>query len=181
LALKGIIGLKAVSAMASMVGKDSTKETIDYISQSYLEYWMQHGINHNATLPHTNLQYDHPESHGLLYNLYADALLGLNFVPKEVYDMQSKFYPTIAQEFGVPLDTRNNWTKSDWEMFAAAVASKDTQSLMIKALANWINVTPTHRAMTDLFMVDTGDYPGNLQFTARPVMGGTFALLALKK
>jgi hypothetical protein len=94
--------------------------------------------------------------------------------------MQSKFYPTISQEFGVPLDTRNKWTKSDWEMFAAAIASPETQKLMHGQLARWINITPTHRAMTDLFNVDTGAYPGGLQFTARPVMGGTFALLALK-
>ena len=108
-------------------------------------------------------------------------MLNLKFVPQSIYDMQSKFYPTISGTHGVPLDTRNRWTKSDWEMFAAAIASPDTQKLMIKQLANWINVTPTHRPLTDLFMVDTGDYPGGLQFTARPVMGGTFALLALRK
>jgi hypothetical protein len=94
--------------------------------------------------------------------------------------MQSAFYPTVSDVYGVPLDTRNKWTKSDWEMFAAAVASPETQKLMIKQLAKWINVTPTHRPMTDLFNVDSGDYPGGLQFTARPVLGGTFALLALK-
>jgi hypothetical protein len=93
--------------------------------------------------------------------------------------MQSAFYPTIRQPFGVPLDTRNVWTKSDWEMFAASIASDSTREMFIKDLANWINTTPTHRPMTDLFNVDSGDFPGGLQFTARPVMGGSFALLAL--
>ena len=167
--------------MATLLRRDSTRQTVDNIAQSYLEFWMEHGINHDANPPHANLQYDSPETHGLLYNLYADALLGLDFIPREVYDMQSNFYPTVAQKFGVPLDTRNKWTKSDWEMFAAAVASPDTQRMMIKTLADWINVTPTHRPLTDLFNVDTGDYPGTLQFAARPVMGGTFSLLALKK
>jgi hypothetical protein len=48
---------------------------------------------------------------GLLYNLYADRLLGLNLVPQSIYDMQSAFYPTVAQTYGVPLDTRNVVTK----------------------------------------------------------------------
>jgi hypothetical protein len=48
---------------------------------------------------------------GLLYNLYADRLLGLNLVPQSIYEMQSAFYPTVAQTYGVPLDTRNIVTK----------------------------------------------------------------------
>ncbi len=48
---------------------------------------------------------------GLLYNLYGDKLLGLNLVPQSIYDMQSTFYPTVVQNYGVPLDTRNAFTK----------------------------------------------------------------------
>jgi hypothetical protein len=50
-------------------------------------------------------------SAGLLYNLFADAQLGLNFVPQSVYQMQSDFYPTVANKYGVPLDTRHTYTK----------------------------------------------------------------------
>lgn len=48
---------------------------------------------------------------GLLYNLYADRLLGLKLVPQSVYDMQSAFYPTVNNKYGVPLDTRHGYTK----------------------------------------------------------------------
>jgi hypothetical protein len=51
------------------------------------------------------------EKLGLLYNLHADRLLGLNLVPQSIYDMQSTFYPTVTEEYGVPLDTRNVYTK----------------------------------------------------------------------
>jgi hypothetical protein len=54
--------------------------------------------------------YSHIDS-GLLYNLFADAQLGLNLVPQSVYQMQSDFYPTIANTYGVPLDTRHTLTK----------------------------------------------------------------------
>lgn len=51
---------------------------------------------------------------GLLYNLFADAQLGLNLVPKSVYDMQSTFYPTVENKYGVPLDTRHTYTKGEY-------------------------------------------------------------------
>ena len=49
---------------------------------------------------------------GILYNLYADAQLGLGLVPDSVYEMQSNFYPTVKNTYGVPLDTRHTYTKS---------------------------------------------------------------------
>lgn len=94
--------------------------------------------------------------------------------------MQSAFYPTVANEHAVPLDTRHNWAKSDWEMFAAAVASRDTRDMLIEKLANWVGATSSDRAMTDLFDSETGGFPRDgPTFVARPVVGGFFALLAL--
>lgn len=115
---------------------------------------------------------------GLLYNLYADAELSLNLVPKSVYDIQSAFYPTVEVKYGVPLDTRHTYTKGDWELFVAAVASTSTRNMFIKDLATWISETPTNRALTDLYDASSGDYPG-ITFVGRPVMGGAFALLTL--
>ena len=50
--------------------------------------------------------------------------------------------------------------------------------MFIKALAGWINDTPTNRPETDLYDTISGDYPG-ITFVARPAVGGSFALLAL--
>lgn len=60
-------------------------------------------VTYQMTLANLNI--------GLLYNLYADRLLGLGLVPQSIYDMQDAFYPTVAQDYGVPLDTRNSRTK----------------------------------------------------------------------
>ena len=48
---------------------------------------------------------------GLLYNLFGDRELGLNLVPQSIYDMQSAFYPTVEEQYGVPLDTRHDYAK----------------------------------------------------------------------
>ncbi|KAK5241361.1 hypothetical protein LTR16_009457, partial [Cryomyces antarcticus] len=118
-------------------------------------------------------------SYGLLYNLYCDRELGLGLVPQFVYDMQSAFYPTQELQYGVPLDTRHSYTKDDWEMFCAAIASPSTQSMFVNDLANWIDQTPTNRPFGDLFDANTGDY-ADVSFGARPVVGGMFSILALK-
>lgn len=177
LALKGMIGLKAMSQIALLTNNNDTYGTI---ADTYLTQWQDLAITKSTSLPHTTLSYGDESSHGLLYNLYADKLLGLNFVPQSIYDMQSAFYPTVALDYGVPLDTRHTWTKSDWEMFVAAVSSPSTKTMFISKLANWIGNTTTQLAMTDLFDAGHGGWPDNgPQFKARPVMGGAAALLAL--
>lgn len=177
LALKGIIGLKAMSEISRLTGNADSFGTT---AEDYLAKWQTYAINNDTAVPHTTLSYGDADSHGLLYNLYADKLLALNFVPQSVYDMQSAFYPTVALEYGVPLDTRHTWTKSDWQMFVAAVSSPETRTMFITKLANWIGTTSTQLAMTDLFDAGTSGWPdGGPQFKARPVMGGSCALLAL--
>ncbi|KKY31115.1 putative glutaminase-like protein [Diaporthe ampelina] len=175
LALKGIIGLKAMGQVANLTGN---VVTYDATAEEYLPQWQNFGVNLDASPPHSVLTYNDPSSHGLLYNIYADRLLGLNFVPQQIYDIQSEFYPTLATDFGVPLDTRHNWIKSDWELWAAAVASEETKKMFIDKQVYWINNTPQTIPYGDLIDGDTGGYTPN-QFRARPVMGGMFSLLAL--
>lgn len=95
---------------------------------------------------------------GLLYNLFADAQLGLGLVPQSVYQMQSNFYPSVVNQYGVPLDTRHSYTKLDWECFTAAIASSDTRSMFFHHLATWVNQTPTNRPLTDLYDTISGKY-----------------------
>ncbi|KAE8354265.1 hypothetical protein BDV28DRAFT_147287 [Aspergillus coremiiformis] len=180
LALKGIIGIQAMAKISNRTAHPDDASNHSSIAQDYIRQWQTLGVAHNANPPRTTLSYGANETHGLLYNLYADRELGLNLVPQSVYDMQSTFYPTVKAKYGVPLDTRHTYTKADWELFTAAVASTSTRDMFHKALATWISETPTNRGFTDLFDTQTGDYPG-ITFIARPVMGGAFALLVLKE
>ncbi len=182
LALKGIIGIEAMSQMAKLIGENDDASNYTNIAHDYIGKWETLGVNKNATPPHASITYNNISTHGLLYNLYNDKLLNLNLVPQEVYDIQSNFYPTVKQNYGVPLDTRNEYlTKGDWEIFCAAIASDDTKKMFIDSLAKWINETPTSGPFTDLYATNNGTYPAVATFKARPVVGGTFALLALNQ
>ena len=90
--------------------------------------------------------------------MFADKELGLGLVPQNVYDIQSKFYPTIKQTYGIPLDSRNTKNaKADWEIFTAAISSDDTRKQIIESMGNWVHDTPTNRAFTDLYDATTGE------------------------
>jgi hypothetical protein len=180
LALKGIIAIRAMSAIANLTDHPADATSYSDTAASYITQWQDLGINRADSPPHTTLSYNNASSHGLLYNLYADALLNTSLVPRSVYEMQSAFYPTIAEAYGVPLDTRHTWGKNDWEMWSAAVASESTRTEMLARLARWIGETSTNSPVADLYDAVTGGY-GAVPFKARPVVGGWFALLAIDK
>lgn len=103
LAIKGIIGIEAMAAIANMTGNTADGANYSSIAQSYITQWQTLAIaqtSANWTLPHTTLNYGANDTYSLLYNLYADTLLGLNLVPKSVYQMQSDFYPEANLQYG---------------------------------------------------------------------------------
>ena len=61
LAIKGIIGLKAMSRIAQLT---NNPDKFGEIAQQYLEGWKTFAINTNATPPHTKLSYGDENSHG---------------------------------------------------------------------------------------------------------------------
>jgi len=85
------------------------------------------------------------------------------------------------QKYGLPLDSRHLYTKSDWEFNAAAIAEPKVRKLILDRVARWVNETATDRPLSDLYETEgDGGYPG-IYFIARPVVGGHFAFLALER
>ena len=181
LAIKGIVGLQAMAAVARVVGHPDDAAQFADTASHYYNLWESYAIDPKGQ--HALLAYEWRSSWGLMYNIYPDKLLNLGIVNSSVYDMQSKFYPTVSQAFGVPLDNRHHYTKSDWMIWTAATSSANTRRLFVNALAFWLNSTSTDHPFTDLYeTIDTGSYPSvpnGITFKARPVVGGHFALLAL--
>ena len=183
LGVKGIVGLQAMAGVAGVVFDASSVQSYATTASNYFSTWEYYGIDPSHR--HTLLSYEWRSSWGLLYNTYPDKLLNLGIIPQSLYEMQSNWYPQVSQVFGIPLDSRHSYTKSDWEMWTAATCSPETRRLFVNGLAYWLNYTDTDRAFTDLYeTVDTGSYPVSptpIYFNARPVTGGHFSLLALLK
>lgn len=93
--------------------------------------------------------------------------------------MQSTWYSAVLQRYGLPLDSRHLYVKSDWEFFAAAVTSKRVREEILQSVALWVNETVSDRPFTDCYDSEgEGNFLGPY-FLARPVVGGHFAFLTL--
>ena len=104
-----------------------------------------------------------------------------DFIPHGVYVNQSNWYAVVMQRYGLPLDSRHLYTKSDWEFEAAAVAEPAVRKDILDRVSRWLNETSTDRPFTDLYETEgTGGFPGP-HFMARPVVGGHFSFLALER
>ncbi|KAK0557871.1 hypothetical protein OC846_000166 [Tilletia horrida] len=182
LAIKGLIGIAAMGEIASLVGQSGDAAIYRNISQQYASAWQFLAVDKAKT--HTKLLYQQDDSWGTLYNAGLERWLNLALLPKSIYDMQDKWYPKQQQKYGVPLDSRHQWTKSDWALFSASVSgSISTRNLFISLLYKFWSDGKTGVPMTDLYETTTGDspkypYDPTVNFLARPVVGGHFALLA---
>ena len=57
--------------------------------------------------------------------------------------MQSDWYRAVRQTYGLPLDSRHLYTKTDWEFFTAAVSSENVRAEILESVALWVNETVT--------------------------------------
>ncbi|KAI0770848.1 DUF1793-domain-containing protein [Irpex lacteus] len=174
LAIKGIIGIKAMAAIADLVGDSARSSNYSNIASSYVQQWQKFATS--STVKHLTLSYGDDSSWGLTYNLYADKLLGTNTFPQSVFDLQTSWYSTVVNSFGVPLDTRHTYTKSDWEIWTAAiVSSTSVRDTFIKSVRNYAADGKSSQPLGDWYETTDGSVEG---FRARPVVGGHFALVS---
>ncbi|KAI3241083.1 hypothetical protein DTO012A7_2782 [Penicillium roqueforti] len=189
LALKGIVGINAMSKIAEVAGHDADAAHFKKVARDYITKWEKFGMSRDGS--HAKLAYDWYGSWTTIYNLYADAQLCFHlegtdtdspgFVPRHIYQKQSVWYHYVRQKYGLPLDSRHMYTKTDWEFFSMAVASKAVRTEILDSVARWVNETTTDRPLTDLHNTEgDGGFPGP-NFFARPVIGGHFAFLALER
>ncbi|KAL8668741.1 MAG: hypothetical protein Q9168_006637, partial [Polycauliona sp. 1 TL-2023] len=156
LAIKGIVGLAAMSRIATLTNDPLASKNFSLTATKYYAQWETLAIDPEEK--HTVLAYEWRSSWNLLYNIFPAMLLGLDVIPKGLYEMQCAFYPSVSQIYGVPLDSRHVYTKSDESMWAAATCggagsgsgSAETRKLMVNGLAKWINETSTDGGFSDL-------------------------------
>ncbi|MDX6257684.1 MAG: hypothetical protein QOJ11_4018 [Frankiales bacterium] len=176
LALKGIVGIGAMSQIATAAGNASDSASYLATARNYIGQWQQKAMD--TAGDHLKLAYDQDGTWSLKYNGYADRVLNLGLVPPSVAATEAAWYLKRTSTFGVPLDIRHQFTKADWEMWTAAWLKDHTEArdLLISGLYSFANRTGSRAPMTDWYDTVTDRQNG---FQARPVVGGFFALLTV--
>ncbi len=174
LALKGIIAIGAMSLIATAAGNTADAAHYMSVARGYISQWVTMGLDSSGQ--HMKLAYDQDGTWSLKYNGSPDRFLGLGLVPLGVAYMEANWYQSQAGTYGVLLDPRNDYTKTDWEMWTAAWLADQTgaRDMLVEGVYGFADTTPQRVPFSDWYVVSSGAQQG---FADRPVIGGVLSLL----
>ena len=99
-----------------------------------------------------------------------DKLWGTNLFPNDAMERDVQYYLTKQNKYGLPLDCRKDYTKSDWIMWTAGMAKEKADFLKFVApLYDYMNETGSRVPTSDWYDTKTGLMIG---FKARSVIAG---------
>ena len=121
------------------------------------------------------LTFDGEGSWSLKYNLIWDKLLDLRIFDPKIAKTEVAYYLTRMNPYGIPLDSRCDYTKSDWEMWTVVLDDNEEYRKQIihtmwKLSAAWTAELRSRTGITRKRQKQKG-------FQNRTVQGGLFILL----
>ncbi len=171
LSVKAILGLASYGELAGMLGKADVKKEYTDLAKGMAQKWMQLAEDGN----HYTLAFGSKGTWSQKYNLVWDKILGYNIFPKAVREKEVKYYLTKQQAYGLPLDSRKTYTKSDWVLWTATLADNEADfKTLVQPMWKYAHETPSRVPISDWH--ETTDAKV-LNFRARSVVGGYFIKL----
>lgn len=170
LSIKATLGLASYAVLSEMIGHPETAKTYRNTARSFAKRWVKEAWDGD----HYRLAFDQAGSWSQKYNLVWDKILGLNIYPDSVAKVETAFYRSKMNPYGVALDSRQGgkMAKVDWSLWTACLSGNrsDFEQIM-NPVWRYINETPNRVAMCDNYDTTNGRY---VMFHARPVVGGVF-------
>ncbi|WP_183308160.1 glutaminase family protein [Dysgonomonas hofstadii] len=165
LSIKAIMGIASFSYCAQMLGKEKEAGKFLATAKQMAQEWIKKADDGD----HYRLNFDKPGTWSQKYNLVWNKILDFGVFPSSVYQKEITYYLTKQNKYGLPLDSRRLWTKSDWIMWSATLAdNKETFGEFINPVWNFMNETVLRVPMSDWYKTDV---PAHVIFKGRSVVG----------
>lgn len=172
LSAKAIMGIAAFGLILQALGREEAHRYLEkagVMAKSWLERADMGG--------YTSLSFS-GDGWSMKYNLVWDKLLGLNLLPEDFYSREIGSYLSRMERYGLPLDSRAPYSKTDWILWTAAMADEESFSAFVAPIALYLKQTSSRVPFSDYYDTQTARYE---KFIARSVQGGLFMPLLADK
>ncbi len=174
LSLKAIMGMAGFADILEHLGKKDEGEKLLAVAKEYAASFIENAENPDGSY---RLAYDREGTFSLKYNSVWDKIWKTGLFPEKFFKNEIDRYKKEARYYGVPLDSREKYTKSDWLLWAACLAEKKEDfEFFTSLLWDAYNTMRTRVPMTDWYYTDTSEMVG---FRHRTVQGGLFIRLMM--
>ncbi len=165
LSLKAITAVAAYAELAKYIGDDKA-DSFAGTAKNMALLWEADARDGD----HYRMEFHRPGTWSQKYNLVWDRMWGYNNFPAEIVDREVNFYLNHQQKYGLPLDSRDMQTKSDWIFWTASLAP-DTDTFLRFSDRHWdyMNETTSRIPLSDFYLADRGT---SCNFSGRSVIGG---------
>ena len=177
LSLKAIFGVAAYAGLAKMYGYPATRwKNYEEKARQMARAWEVDAREGD----HYKLAFDRGATWSIKYNMVWDKLWGLDLFSSDVMRREINYYKTKQNEYGLPLDVRQAYTKSDWILWVSSLAEdKSTFLEFSDRVYKYANETPTRWPLSDWFW--TNNQGNAVGFRARSVIGGHWMKVLMDK
>ena len=170
LSLKAIMGIASYGIILDGIGENGEKYI--ELAREMAQDWLVRASSGDGTF---RLAFDKEGSFSMKYNIVWDKILDLGIMPKGVFESEISGYKRQTRPYGLPLDNRAEYTKSDWLLWTATLAeNREDFEFFAETLWNAYNFTESRVPMTDWYFTNTAKQRG---FQNRSVVGGHFIKL----
>lgn len=175
LSLKAIMALCCIDKICEMLG-DNEQGRYLASAKEMAEEWKKAASNQDGSY---RLAFDKPNTYSMKYNMVWDSIFRFDLFEHSLKQSEFNSYQKHMNQYGMPLDNRADYTKSDWILWTACFAdTKEAFEQFIQPIWNSYHETETRVPMTDWFDTKTAKQVG---FQNRTVQGGLFMKLYAEK